>query len=80
MQGGGARAEAIPGAPVEIAGIVLTLRPDGLPDEFTIEVVSRQDAVQRTLKALGVDRAAGSVAELTYRDLDPYTSASVWDF
>lgn len=73
----GVRMSVVPGEAFEVKGAIMTLRSGGLPDAFMIELISRQDAVQRTLKALGVERAGGSVAELTYRDLDPLTAAAV---
>lgn len=76
VEGEGVRATARPGEPFEVAGARLTLRPE-LPDEFTLELTSRQDAVKRTLAALNVERAGGNVAELTYRDVDPHTAAAV---
>src|SRR5690606_42026592 len=77
VKGEGVRTTVRPGEPCEVAGARLTLRPDGLPDEFTLELTSRQDAVKRTLGALNVERAGGNVAELTYRGSDPYTAAAV---
>src|SRR5690606_16002148 len=77
VTGDGVAGTAVPGQPFEAKGALLTLRPGELPREFTLELSSHQSAVQRTLKALGVDRAGGSVAELSYRDLDPATAAAV---
>jgi tyrosine-protein kinase Etk/Wzc len=77
LSGGGVSALVVPGEPFEVRGARMTLRTDGLPDEFTLEVTDHQSAVRRAIKALSVDRAGGNVAEVSYRDTDPVTVAAV---
>jgi tyrosine-protein kinase Etk/Wzc len=77
VRGDGVATTVVPGEPFELEGAQLTLRASGMPESFTLEITDHQSAVTRTLRALGVDRAGGNVAELDYRDIDPLTAAAV---
>lgn len=76
VSGPGATGPATPGEPYRLAGSVFTLRTEGLPDQFGIELVDRQDAIDQFEERLDAEQARGDVAELTFHAPDPHTAAA----
>src|SRR5687768_14503580 len=76
VEGPGHRGTAVPGRPYELPGARLTLRSE-LPEEFRIEIVSREKAIDRLQEDLAADEAGGDVARLMYTAGDPATAAAV---
>lgn len=68
---------AVPGQPVTLDVGTVTLRADRLPERFTLQVLDREDAVSRTTRRLGVNKAGGEVVRIEYRGDDPQTAAAV---
>lgn len=77
VRGPGARGSVRPGERLRLPGGTLTLREEGLPQSFTIELLDREDAVTRAEKRLSVERTGGEVGRLTFRASDSLAAALV---
>lgn len=75
--GRGASGRAIPGVPYRLGRATITLRRSGLPDAFTVEVMSLEDAIDAVQENLTAAHAGGDVIQLTFRAGDPRTVAAV---
>jgi uncharacterized protein involved in exopolysaccharide biosynthesis len=77
VRGPGAAESVRAGLPQRVPGLTFTLRAEGLPDAFTLEVVDRESAIDQVEKKLDASRAGGEVAELVFRSSDRFLAAAV---
>lgn len=77
VEGRGVSGVAVPGTPYALPFGTVTLRSAGLPPEFRVEFLAREDAITGLLKRLDAENTAGEVAELVYRADDRYNAAAV---
>ena len=77
VRGPGTQATAVPGQPLALPVGTITLRGEGLPASFALQILDREDAITRLEKRLKVAKAGGEVARLTYRADDSLTAAAV---
>ena len=67
---------ATPGQPVSLAIGSLTLQASGLPDDFTLQILDREDAIARVARRMKINKAGGEVVRVEYRGDDPITAAA----
>lgn len=77
VSGRGATGPAVPGTPYRLPGAVVTLRPTGLPESFSVELVPREDAIDLVRSDLAAEAAGGDVVQVTFRAPDAQTAAAV---
>lgn len=77
VRGPGVTTTAAPGQPVVLPVGTVTLRGEGLPTSFAVEIFDREDAITRVKKDLKIVKAGGEVARLTYRADDSLSAAAV---
>ncbi len=77
VTGRGLDARVAPGRPLVTGAGVLALAPEPLPDVFEVQVLDREDAMERLGKRLGVDKVGGDVARLSFAAPDSLSAASV---
>jgi tyrosine-protein kinase Etk/Wzc len=77
VSGGDVSEIVTPGVPFRLGESVLTLHSEGLPDQFRLRIMDREEAIRRVQKRLSTSRAGGEVAELSFRGDDPVTAAAV---
>jgi uncharacterized protein involved in exopolysaccharide biosynthesis len=68
---------ATPGRAFRLPEGTVTLSSLPLPEEFTIQLLDREDAVRRTLDRLRVGKKGGEVIRVAYRAPDSLTAAAV---
>ena len=67
---------ATPGQPFALDIGSITLRQSGLPSEFTLRLLDREDAITRFGKQLEVTKAGGEIAKIVYEGSDSITAAA----
>ncbi len=77
VRGPDVEATAAAGRPVVLPVGTLTLRAEGLPASFTVQVSDREEAISSVEKRLKTGKAGGEVARLTFRADDSLTAAAV---
>lgn len=75
--GEGFRARTTPGATVKLPEATLTLAGSGLPAEFRIAVVGREEAIDGVIEDLTLANEQGDVVEVRFRSDSPALSAEV---
>jgi tyrosine-protein kinase Etk/Wzc len=71
------RAHAAVGAAVALSVGSLTLRPGTAAPQIVLQVRDHEDAIDRIVKHLAVDKAGGEVAKISYAADDSLTAAAV---
>lgn len=68
----------VPGVPFRIGEeALLTLRREGLPRAFELELIDREQAIEELEDRLQAEKAGGDIAELVFSAHDPVTAAAV---
>lgn len=76
VDGSAARAEVRPGVPYQLPGAVVTLRSGELPEEFEIQLVDRETAIDEVTENLTA-APSGEVVELGFKAPDRWTAAQL---
>ena len=76
VSGGSSTRELVPGTPGQLDVGSITLARD-LPASFTLQVLDREDAIDKLERRLGVTKAGGEVIRIRYRGNDSVTAALV---
>jgi uncharacterized protein involved in exopolysaccharide biosynthesis len=72
----GGAALASPGEAVRLPVGSITLASTDLPDQFTLRLLDREDAVTRTARRLKASKAGGEVVKIVFRADDSTTAAA----
>jgi uncharacterized protein involved in exopolysaccharide biosynthesis len=77
VSGAGRTFRSTPGEPLRLPEGALTLASGSLPEQFTLQLLDREDAVTQMLKRLQVGKAGGEVVRISYRSPDSLGAALV---
>jgi tyrosine-protein kinase Etk/Wzc len=77
VSGPDASGRAVPGVYYRLPAALVTLRRSGLPDAFAVELVGREDAIDRVRDDLTATNPGGDVIQLVFRAGDAHTAAAV---
>lgn len=77
VSGPGASGLAVPGAPYRLGTATVVLRRSGLPEEFVVELMGLEEAIDAVQADLTAENPGGDVVQLVFRARDPQTAAAV---